>query len=198
MSVAKSVVIKFNVRLYFLPQEQWTSAGSLAQRSAESPTHPVDLFVEVTLLTASAPACILSIFLRMICYPASSATDQRAGPRAHSNSRPQRRRTARQHLRLHRVPSRCQFSRHFRGWPGQRRPVVAAQGTDSQVNPLSASAPATVARALTSLQHKRWSASKAQDAALSRGQSDNDLRCAGFRRRGGAGRAALVKLAKQR
>jgi len=48
MSVAKSVVIKFNVRLYFLPQDQWTSAGSLAQRSAESPTHPVDLFVEVT------------------------------------------------------------------------------------------------------------------------------------------------------
>lgn len=33
MSVSKSVVVKFNVRLYYLPQDQWTSAGSLAQRS---------------------------------------------------------------------------------------------------------------------------------------------------------------------
>jgi hypothetical protein len=47
MSVTKSVAIKFNVRLYYLPQDQWTSAGSLAQRSAESPSHPIDLFVEV-------------------------------------------------------------------------------------------------------------------------------------------------------
>lgn len=38
MSVTKSVAIKFNVRLYYLPQDQWTSAGSLAQRSAESPS----------------------------------------------------------------------------------------------------------------------------------------------------------------
>jgi hypothetical protein len=49
MSVSKSVTIKFNVRLYYLPQDQWTSAGSLAQRSAESPSHPIDLFVEVTV-----------------------------------------------------------------------------------------------------------------------------------------------------
>ena len=34
MSVSKSVVVKFNVRLYYLPQDQWTSAGSLAQRSS--------------------------------------------------------------------------------------------------------------------------------------------------------------------
>jgi hypothetical protein len=47
MSVTKSVATKFNVRLYYLPQDQWTSAGSLAQRCAESPSHPIDLFVEV-------------------------------------------------------------------------------------------------------------------------------------------------------
>jgi hypothetical protein len=50
MSVTKSVAMKFNVRLYYLPQDQWMAAGSLAQRSTESPSHPIDLCVEVKRL----------------------------------------------------------------------------------------------------------------------------------------------------
>ncbi len=57
MSVTKSVVIKFNVRLYYLPQDQWSSAGSLAQRSAESPSHPIDLFVEARRLLRAFLFC---------------------------------------------------------------------------------------------------------------------------------------------